>query len=249
MGNSLLQYRSTIGRFALKAKQKSQPAQGTGNFECGCHQFHIATYNFLHLFQMPALVEVFDNDLSDNVNVCHSWYVASVWFLLAFIYRTKNFCKYYEQLRRHRLEQQQLQQTLAAEKWFAKILSNYENKMKNRNSSSHDSQTSVSTLFAIHHVLLSAQCYLLYIFALLKLCNDIETNPGPALQQNQIVISDVTQGSFHQGNEKFSVTSVGKQCVANAAVALMFSVILSPEHWQSQDLDNILNEGDSQRTI
>jgi hypothetical protein len=37
---------------------------------------------------------------------------------------------------------------------------------------------------------------------------------------------------------------MGKQCVTNAAAALFYSLIVSPAHWQSQDLDDILDQGD-----
>jgi hypothetical protein len=52
-------------------------------------------------------------------------------------------------------------------------------------------------------------------------------------------------GSFNQVSTRYSADSMGKQCVTNAAVCLMYSIIVSPVHWQFQDLDDLLDEGDS----
>ena len=39
--------------------------------------------------------------------------------------------------------------------------------------------------------------------------------------------------------------SAGKQCVANSIVAIIYSSVLSVEHWQSEHLDCILVTGNN----
>ena len=53
----------------------------------------------------------------------------------------------------------------------------------------------------------------------------------------------VTQGSFHQGNEKFGDTA-GKQCACCSLFSVAFTLIKSPGHWDCKDLDFILENGD-----
>ena len=53
------------------------------------------------------------------------------------------------------------------------------------------------------------------------------------------------KGNWHQGDTKeFSPHSVGKQCVANSCVALIYATVLSMEKWISQHLDLILRKGE-----
>ena len=81
-----------------------------------------------------------------------------------------------------------------------------------------------------------------YTVTILILSNDIELNPGPL---NVPTITNVVQGTFHQGHETFSDYSIGKQCITNCASALAFSKVLYASQWTPQDLDNILFTGDT----
>ena len=52
-------------------------------------------------------------------------------------------------------------------------------------------------------------------------------------------------GNWHHGDTKqFSPHSVGKQCVANSCVVLIYATVLSMQKWTSQHLDLILRKGD-----
>jgi hypothetical protein len=54
------------------------------------------------------------------------------------------------------------------------------------------------------------------------------------------------QGHFHQADcYQLSIDNAGKQCVANAACSLMYSSIILPYHWEPNDVDNILLNGDN----
>ena len=54
----------------------------------------------------------------------------------------------------------------------------------------------------------------------------------------------LVQGSFHQGNHKF-VERAGRQYVCNSLMSLIWSSIKKVSYWKSQDLNNILINGDS----
>lgn len=54
----------------------------------------------------------------------------------------------------------------------------------------------------------------------------------------------ILRGSFHQSHSKFNDYSRGKQCTANAAVAIAVSKIKRTETWTSDMIDSILISGD-----
>lgn len=55
----------------------------------------------------------------------------------------------------------------------------------------------------------------------------------------------IVRGTFHQGNTNiFSVDSVGRQCTANAAAAILMASIKAPESWKSTDVNSVLITGD-----
>lgn len=54
----------------------------------------------------------------------------------------------------------------------------------------------------------------------------------------------VVQGSFHQGNVRFQ-QSAGKQCTCCSLFSVAFILIKSQGHWNSDDLDFIVENGDS----
>ena len=54
----------------------------------------------------------------------------------------------------------------------------------------------------------------------------------------------IVQGSFHQGSTSiFDEKSVGKQCVANCAIAALYTSIIPLYKWSSDVLDKILKCG------
>jgi hypothetical protein len=75
----------------------------------------------------------------------------------------------------------------------------------------------------------------------LKQCNDVEHNPGPPVYP---CITKVIKGTFHQGHQQFSADSAGKQCVPNAAAALLYAHIVNTMQWEPSDMDRILINGD-----
>lgn len=97
-------------------------------------------------------------------------------------------------------------------------------------------------------ILLSASIRLLKVCLcfslLLLLCGDVEVNPGP-LSQNIKSIFPIL-GSFHQGDEKFSPFSRGRQCIASCIVFLikLQSKPFESHKWKSGDVDEVLLEGD-----
>ena len=54
----------------------------------------------------------------------------------------------------------------------------------------------------------------------------------------------LVHSSFHQGNHRFRERA-GRQCVCNSLMSLIWSSIKKVSYWKSQDLDNILINGDS----
>ena len=85
----------------------------------------------------------------------------------------------------------------------------------------------------------------LYNSNILQQANDIETNPGPFNTSVPTTNKLIAHGNFHQGDERFSNTSRGNQCVINSVTAIMFSFVLHPPYWKSDDMDRILNLGDA----
>ena len=53
----------------------------------------------------------------------------------------------------------------------------------------------------------------------------------------------ITQGSFNQSHSMFG-DSVGKQCATCSLYAIYFTLVRFPGHWNVDDLDFIVNEGD-----
>ena len=53
----------------------------------------------------------------------------------------------------------------------------------------------------------------------------------------------ITQGSFHQGHEKFGLTR-GRQCTCCALFSITFSVVKNPGYWCQGDIDYIVENGD-----
>lgn len=84
----------------------------------------------------------------------------------------------------------------------------------------------------------------LFLALMLLLCGDIEVNPGPQPQNIKSVFPIL--GNFHQGDEKFSPYSRGRQCVP-CCIVFIIKLFLKPfevHEWQSADIDQILIEGD-----
>lgn len=79
---------------------------------------------------------------------------------------------------------------------------------------------------------------------LLLLCGDVEVNPRP-LSRNIKSIFTIF-GSLHQGDEKFSPFSRGRQCIASCIVFLIKhqSKPVESHKWKSGDVDEVLLEGD-----
>jgi len=75
-----------------------------------------------------------------------------------------------------------------------------------------------------------------FVFGILLLCGDVETNPGP------FTITKSVQGSFHQGDPRLGANA-GSQCVCNSLFSIVLSVIKNVAIWNSADLDYILYEG------
>ncbi|CAG9134826.1 unnamed protein product [Plutella xylostella] len=77
----------------------------------------------------------------------------------------------------------------------------------------------------------------------------VNIQPEPILEprQSYINIDDnvaILQGSFHQGHERFSPDSRGKQCTAIAAVACTAFNLMDPNTWCKTDIDYIVILGD-----
>ena len=90
--------------------------------------------------------------------------------------------------------------------------------------------------------MVSSYSYNTYKLTMLMQGNDIEMNPGPT--PGNLSITTV-QGSFHQGDPKqFQGKSVGKQCVTNSIMAIIYSNMLPMKYWEQKHLDEILRIGD-----
>ena len=78
---------------------------------------------------------------------------------------------------------------------------------------------------------------------LLKLSNDVEENPGPAI--NDIVDCSYTiHASFNQGNNLFG-SNAGKQCVAMSLSAIVYKEIKSVNISNQTTLNTIMVCGDN----
>jgi len=58
-----------------------------------------------------------------------------------------------------------------------------------------------------------------------------------------MVFVNITQGSFHQGDERFG-ESAGKQCTCCSLYSIAFSRVKNPGNWDIFDLDYVLEQGD-----
>ncbi len=57
-------------------------------------------------------------------------------------------------------------------------------------------------------------------------------------------VSFCQAGTYHQGDEKFSLDSRGRQCTPIACTALIVGSKINPNVWSSDTIDNIVNLGD-----
>ena len=88
----------------------------------------------------------------------------------------------------------------------------------------------------------SQYSYNTYKLTIIMQGNNIEMNPGP--KHSNLSVTTV-QGIFHQGDpEKFHGKSVGKQCVINSIMAIIYSTMLPIKYWKPENLDEILIFGD-----
>ena len=53
----------------------------------------------------------------------------------------------------------------------------------------------------------------------------------------------IASGTFHQGSEIFPPESIGKQCVPNSIIAVIYHTEKPVNKWKSADLDMILLNG------
>ena len=84
--------------------------------------------------------------------------------------------------------------------------------------------------------------YNTYKLTILMQGNDVEMNPGPTSDNLSIT---TVQGSFHQGDPtKFQGKSVGKKCVTNSIMAIIYSTKLPIKYWEQKHLDEILITSD-----
>ena len=86
--------------------------------------------------------------------------------------------------------------------------------------------------------------YYVHVPLLLKLCNDVEENPGPTLYD----IVDVPRtvcAEFSQGCQVRFGQSAGKQCVAMSLTSIVYNQIQDVSDWDSFFLNTILISGNS----
>jgi len=55
----------------------------------------------------------------------------------------------------------------------------------------------------------------------------------------------IVAGSIHQGNERFSDVSRGRQCCFMSFSALLCAQLLPVAQWSTQTIDEILTQGDT----
>ena len=86
-------------------------------------------------------------------------------------------------------------------------------------------------------------CYHVYVPLLLRLSDDVETNPGPTVYD--IVDSSAKVcADLSQGDRQFGL-SAGKQCVAMSLTAIVYNQLQNVSTWNSSSLNAILANGNS----
>ena len=83
-----------------------------------------------------------------------------------------------------------------------------------------------------------------YVPGLLRLSNDIETNPGPTAYDIVDTTTTVCADFSHSCHIRFG-PNVGKQCVAMSLTEIIFSQIQDVSSWNSTLLNTILIDGNS----
>lgn len=78
--------------------------------------------------------------------------------------------------------------------------------------------------------------------AILKLCNDIETNPGPPINRSLTI-----KAPYSQGDVTIFGTNVGQQCVSMSLCALVYNNIRGINNYN--DLVQIMNIGNELYSI
>ena len=83
--------------------------------------------------------------------------------------------------------------------------------------------------------------YHIYVPLLLRLSNDVETNPGPTVY-DIIDPTTTTCADFSQGGTRFGF-SARKQCVAMSLTAIVYNQLETVSTWNSSSLNTILLNG------
>ena len=85
--------------------------------------------------------------------------------------------------------------------------------------------------------------YHIYVPLLLRLSNDVETNPGPTVYD---VVDPTTTvcADFNQGDRRFGFSAC-KQCVAMLLTAIVYNQLQTVSTWNSSSLNTILTNGNS----
>ena len=85
--------------------------------------------------------------------------------------------------------------------------------------------------------------YHVYLPLLLRLSNDVETNPGPTVYY---IVDPTTTvcADFSQGDGRFGFNA-GKQCVAMSLKAIVYNQLQTVSTWNSTSLNTILINGNS----
>ena len=85
--------------------------------------------------------------------------------------------------------------------------------------------------------------YHVYVPLLLRLSNDVETNPGPTVYD---IVDPTTTvcADFSEGDRRFGF-SAGKQCVAMSLTAIVYNHLQNVSTWNSCSLNTVLANGNS----
>lgn len=86
--------------------------------------------------------------------------------------------------------------------------------------------------------------YYVHLPLLLKLCNDVEENPGPTLY-DIVHVTRTVCAEFSQGCQIRFGQSAGKQCVAMSLTSIVYNQIQDVSDWDSSFLNTILISGNS----
>ena len=194
--------------------------------QCGCQTTRSKMKNNIHFENLTTKSK--EPVKGNTASICT--YYTSLWCLQIYLFKTKDifFSQKCTETKNKVITKCNNSQILIAPNTFTKQLLNTKQYLLN-----------------ICSIMLCTS-FLCYMYLILLLSNDIETNPGPNIKNvsTNTTYKHVICGNIHQGSLRYvqRLTS-SSSCMTNSITSLAFTFLKNVTKWSNLDIDNIIEHG------